>query len=139
MRSAIAAFMLIFTPVLLAAESPTLEQRVESLEREVQELKAKLNQPAALPAPAASRKSAPAEMPSPIASQPPASIGPPAYLEKANWKKLRYGMLQPQVQAVLGDPVKIEGTRYNQKWLYPDDSAWVQFDSEKEVNGWQAP
>jgi hypothetical protein len=134
MRNAAVAFVLLFTPVLHAAENPSLEQRVEALEQEVQELKANMGASPVVPAATAAKPATRAE-----STAPSLPAAPPGWQDRANWKKLRYGLLQPQVQALLGEPAKAEGTRYNQRWLYPDESAWVQFDSEKEVSGWQAP
>ena len=57
----------------------------------------------------------------------------------SHWKKMRAGMNQDQVLALLGEPEKRSGNRYQQRWEYADGAGWISFDSNAEVNEWQAP
>lgn len=122
--------------VLAAEAAPYLEERVHTLEQQVRELNERLNQleqrPAAAPRPAYA-------VPLEEANAPPATPAVPGWQTAAAWKKLRRGMNQIQVTQLLGNPVKRSGDRYTERWHYPDDSAWVEFDQVGDVAGWRAP
>jgi len=118
-----------------AADSSTLEDRVQALEKQVRELNQRIEQledrPLAARPPA---YAVPLEK-----ANTPAAATPPGWQSSANWKKLRRGMSQIQVTQLLGEPSKRGGDRYAERWLYPDDSAWVEFDQVGEVSGWRMP
>jgi hypothetical protein len=126
----------LFSNAAIAAESqPYLEERVQTLEKQVRELSERLNRmeqrPAAAPKPAY-------EVPLDEANAPARAIVP-GWQTGEGWKKLRRGMNQIQVTQLLGNPPKRSGDRYAERWQYPDDSAWVEFDQVGEVSGWKAP
>jgi len=58
---------------------------------------------------------------------------------KKNWRKLKIGMNQTEVQAILGKPIKtIEGVRI--LWYYPNlYCGLVSFDEEGKLAGWNEP
>lgn len=127
--------MMLNGPAWAADAQATLEQRVQALERQVLELNQRLEQaekhPAANKAPA---YTVPIER-----VNAPAVAMTPGWQSAANWKKLRRGMSQIQVTQLLGEPPKRSGDRDAERWHYPDDSAWVEFDQVTEVSGWKAP
>jgi outer membrane murein-binding lipoprotein Lpp len=122
-----------------AAESqPYLEQRVQTLEQQVRELGDRLRQLEQRPAAAAPQERPAYAVPLEEANAPPAPVVP-GWKTGAGWKKLRQGMNQIQVTQLLGNPAKRSGDRYTERWQYPDDSAWVEFDQVGEVTRWQSP
>ena len=58
---------------------------------------------------------------------------------KKNWRKLKVGMKQEEVQAILGKPIKaIEGVRI--LWYYPNlYCGLVTFDEKGNLAGWNEP
>jgi hypothetical protein len=119
-----------------AAEGqPYLEQRVQALEQQVRELSERLNQIEQRPAAAAPKPAY--AVPLEEANAPPAPPAPPGWQTAEAWKKLRRGMSQIQVTQLLGNPAKRSGDRYTERWHYPDDSAWVEFDQVGDVSRWQ--
>jgi hypothetical protein len=118
-----------------AQEQADLDQRVQALEQQVRELTERLQRleqsPAAAPRPA---YAVPLEE-----TAAPAVPAAPGWQTAAAWKKLRRGMSQIQVTQLLGNPVKRSGDRYTERWHYPDDSAWVEFDQVGDVSRWQMP
>ncbi len=122
-----------------AAEGqPYLEERVQALEQQIRTLTERLNQLEQRPAAAAAAKPAYA-VPLEEANAPPAAPAVPGWQTAGAWKKLRLGMSQIQVTQLLGNPAKRSGDRYAERWHYPDDSAWVEFDQVGDVSRWQAP
>lgn len=134
--SVLAVLTLVFNGTANAAEAQaTLEERVQALEKQVLQLNQRLEhaeqRPSAAKAPA---YTVPIER-----VNAPAVAMTPGWQSAANWKKLRRGMSQIQVTQLLGEPSKRSGDRDTERWHYPDDSAWVEFDQVGEVSGWQAP
>jgi hypothetical protein len=118
-----------------AAEGqPYLEERVRTLEQQVRELSERLNQLEQRPAAPKPAYAVPLEE-----AAAPAVPAAPGWQTAAAWKKLRRGMSQIQVTQLLGNPVKRSGDRYTERWHYPDDSAWVEFDQVGDVSRWQSP
>lgn len=117
-----------------AEPQPFLEQRVQALEQQVQALTERLSQLEQQPA--ATRPAY--EVPLGEANAPSAPAAP-GWQSSDNWEKLRRGMSQIQITQLLGNPVKRSGDRYTERWHYPDDSAWVDFDQVGDVSRWQAP
>ncbi len=133
---ATAVLVCLFAVSAAAAESqPYLEERVQTLEKQVRELSERLNQ----------MEQRPASAPKPAYAVPldeanaPAKTIVPGWQSGEGWKKLRRGMNQIQVTQLLGNPAKRSGDRYAERWHYPDDSAWVEFDQVGEVGSWKAP
>ena len=58
---------------------------------------------------------------------------------KKNWRKLKIGMNQAEVQAILGKPIKtIKGVRI--LWYYPNlYCGLVSFDEEGNLTAWNEP
>jgi outer membrane protein assembly factor BamE (lipoprotein component of BamABCDE complex) len=58
---------------------------------------------------------------------------------KKNWRRLQLGMAQAQVRSILGEPIKIiKGTRT--LWYYPNIyCAYVSFDNNGLLSGWNEP
>ncbi len=56
-----------------------------------------------------------------------------------NWRKLKRGMTEEQVQFILGEPIKsIQGVRT--LWYYPSIyRGYVSFDDKGQVIGWMEP
>jgi hypothetical protein len=132
----LAGYSLGMGAVCAAEGQPYLEERVQTLEKQVRELSERLNQLEQRPA-AAEPKPAYA-VPLEEANAPKAEK-PPGWQSADAWNKLRRGMTQIQVTQLLGNPVKRSGDRYTERWHYPDDSAWVEFDQVGDVSRWQAP
>lgn len=67
--------------------------------------------------------------------------GPDTYgwQNKMNWRKLEPGMPQDQVEAILGEPIKIiKG--YRTLWYYPNIyCGYVSFDESGRLSGWSEP
>jgi hypothetical protein len=131
-----AILLCLFAAGVGAAESqPFLEQRVQTLEQQVRELSERLKQ----------MEQRPATAPKPAYAVPldeanaPAKTLVPGWQSGEGWKKLRRGMNQIQVTQLLGNPAKRSGDRYAERWQYPDESAWVDFDQVGEVSGWKTP
>lgn len=122
-------------PALAAQNPPYLEERVQNLETQVRELTERLKQ--------MEKRPAQAERPAyavPLEeANAPARPATPGWQSGEGWKKLRRGMNQIQVTQLLGNPAKRSGDRHAERWHYPDDSAWVEFDQVGEVSGWKAP
>lgn len=136
MRHWILMALLVGSCAARAESGPYLEDRVKALEGEVRDLRERLSQieqrPAA--APKAPAYATPLED-----SRAPAAPTAPGWQTAAGWKKLRRGMSQIQVTQLLGEPVKRSGDRYAERWHYPDEKAWVEFDQVGELGAWQAP
>jgi|SRR5688572_14489030 len=136
MRYWIVIGLLLISCAARAESGPYLEDRVRALEEEVRALRERLSQieqrPAAAPRPPA--YATPLE--DPRAPSTPAVSG---WQTAEGWKKLRRGMNQIQVTQLLGEPLKRSGDRYAERWHYPDDKAWVEFDRVGELDAWQAP
>ncbi|MGH8454165.1 MAG: hypothetical protein ACRES4_03440 [Nevskiales bacterium] len=136
-RIFVALFLLgLWTGIAGAAESqPYLEERVEALEKQVRELNERLKQ----------MEQRPTSAPKPAYAVPldevnaPVKALVPGWQTGEGWKKLRLGMNQIQVTQLLGNPARRSGDRYTERWHYPDDSAWVEFDQAGEISGWQSP
>jgi hypothetical protein len=110
------------------AQSPTdsriqrLEESIKALEQRVASLEAQLHERT-------------------IASQerPSASQGSPT---KANWRKLKSGMAQSEVEQLLGSPEKIEANEVVVVWWYPrwPTGGLVKFaGGSHAVSGWSEP
>lgn len=58
---------------------------------------------------------------------------------KKNWRRLKIGMNQAEVQAILGEPIKtIKGVRI--LWYYPNlYCGLVSFDEEGNLTAWNEP
>jgi hypothetical protein len=58
---------------------------------------------------------------------------------KKNWRRLKNGMAKAQVRSILGEPIKIiKGTRT--LWYYPNIyCAYVSFDNNGLLSGWNEP
>jgi hypothetical protein len=56
-----------------------------------------------------------------------------------NWRKLKIGMTEEQVQIILGEPIKsIQGVRT--LWYYPSIyRGYVSFDANGQLIGWMEP
>jgi SmpA / OmlA family len=59
----------------------------------------------------------------------------------ANWRKLRNGMSQEDVEQLLGSPSKVDANLYSIAWYYGYPSGGrVQFDARsRKVEGWNEP
>lgn len=92
----------------------SLEETVHTLERRVASLEAQLHDQSAL------------------ARVPP---------NKLVWRKLRRGMSQADVEALLGSPAKVDNYGSFAVWHYGDGAAGeVQFETNSEkVTGWHEP
>lgn len=119
----------------VAAEQPYLDERVQTLEQQVRELSERLNQIEQRPAPPEKPAYA---VPLEEANE-TAKPATPGWQTAAAWDSLRRGMTQIQVTQLLGNPAKRSGDRYTERWHYPDDSAWVEFDQVGDVSRWQTP
>jgi hypothetical protein len=60
---------------------------------------------------------------------------------RANWRKLRQGMTQAEVKALLGPPGSIDNSLgFSVWWLYPDIlGGRVEFNRDGGVTGWSEP
>ncbi len=67
------------------------------------------------------------------------NVDPGAWRNKKNWRKLEIGMLQVDVESLLGGPVKvIQGIRT--LWYYPNMyCGYVSFDESGRLTGWSEP
>ncbi len=61
---------------------------------------------------------------------------------KENWRKLKHGMSESEVEKLLGSPTKVDANPSFFEWRYGNSrtSAHVQFDTEsRKVTGWNEP
>ena len=58
---------------------------------------------------------------------------------KKNWRKLKIGMTESEVQKILGEPTKvISGVKT--LWYYPSIySGYISFDQKGQISGWNEP
>lgn len=91
-----------------------LEETVRTLERRVAAVEAQLSEPSA-----------------------PVSVVP----DKVNWRKLKSGMTEGQVEQLLGSPWKVDENKVYVTWGYDEHSlAYVRFDARsRKVIGWREP
>jgi outer membrane protein assembly factor BamE (lipoprotein component of BamABCDE complex) len=91
-----------------------LEETVRSLERRVSTLEDQLRQRNATP-----------------------SIPP----DKVNWRRIKRGLSEAEVETLLGNPTKVETLGQFTIWYYGErDDGEVQFDGERRtVSGWREP
>lgn len=118
----------------IAEAQPYLEERVQTLEKQLRELNQRVEQMEQRPATAkVPAYTVPLEQ-----ANTSTVIVTPGWQSAASWKKLRRGMSQIQVTQLLGEPARRSGDRYAERWQYPNDSAWVEFDQVSEVSGWRS-
>ena len=136
MRHWILMALLVGSFAARAESGPYLEERVKALEEDVRALRDRLSQIEQRPAAVAKPPAYATPLEDPRA---PAAPVVPGWQTAAGWKKLRRGMNQIQVTQLLGEPVKRSGDRHAERWHYPDEKAWVEFDQVGELSAWQAP
>ena len=61
---------------------------------------------------------------------------------RANWRQLKQGMPQEEIEALLGEPYKIESGEFFETWFYREDmyyriDAYVRFDKPAMVGHWR--
>lgn len=63
----------------------------------------------------------------------------PAWENKKNWRRLRQGMTEAQVAAILGEPIKvIQGAKT--LWYYPNIyCGYVTFNEDGSLSQWNEP
>ena len=71
-----------------------------------------------------------------ITNQSPANSSVP--VGKEAWRKLKRRMNKSQVRTILGEPIEIEVSPYNEHWKYRDFSQ-VEFNEDGYVEGWREP
>jgi len=111
----VSVYLLLASSSLLAQTSSDmrlqkLEETVRLLERRVDSLEAQLRERSA---------------PTPVAA------------DKANWRKLKQGMSESDVEQLLGSPTKVDAFGNFTIWHY--GFAEVQFNSRHAVEGWHEP
>jgi hypothetical protein len=59
--------------------------------------------------------------------------------DRANWRKLKNGMKESEVEQLLGSPTKVDANPLRKQWHY-GTGAYVEFDSDsRKVIGWSEP
>lgn len=96
-----------------------LESRAAELEQRVRELEALIKAEQSRPRPA------------PVSAN---------WRDLANWRRLRRGMTEDQVRAILGEPegVNVMSIRTTWTWNGPSEFAELYFDNDK-LAGWSEP
>lgn len=61
--------------------------------------------------------------------------------DKANWRRLKKGLSEADVERLLGSPTKVEANPVYTTWEYGDEGGGkVEFDAKSStVEGWQEP
>jgi len=61
--------------------------------------------------------------------------------ELANWRRLRRGMTMDQVRALLGEPERVDASKYYTNWSWggSGESAMLMFDEGGGLTSWSEP
>lgn len=60
-------------------------------------------------------------------------------IDKVNWRKLKHGMSERDVESLLGSPSKVDANQVFFTWYY-GDRGYVRFDTtSRKVDGWREP
>lgn len=105
-----------------------LERRVAELERTVERLQQRI---AALEA-----------RTSRVANPSPSRVATGNWRERGNWRQLRQGMTEDQVERLLGEADRVNVNEYFFTWYYGGyaDGGQVQFDADtRRVESWREP
>lgn len=105
-----------------------LERRVAGLERTVERLEQRI---AALEA-----------RTSQVANPTPGRAGTASWRERGNWRQLRQGMNEDQVERLLGEADRVNVNEYFFTWYFGGygDGGQVQFDADtRRVRSWREP
>jgi len=57
--------------------------------------------------------------------------------ERANWRKLKIGMVEADVERLLGSPIKVDNYGSFTVWYYGPGN--VEFSRSRKVQGWSEP
>ena len=106
------------------AEMQELRSRIESLEREVASIHQTL---------AKMQHAAPQ-----LSTSQPSATGELKWQDKQNWRKLRAGMSNERVIAILGEPDGVVRSGGLEIWRYGDAKGYVRF-SQERLYGWEEP
>jgi outer membrane protein assembly factor BamE (lipoprotein component of BamABCDE complex) len=124
----IAVCIIVLIAPSLALSGPAFEARLAELERTVQNLQLRIAALEARPAQAdaVTRKT---------------SINPGNSRDINNWRQLRMGMSENDVECLLGSPGKVTAEMMFTNWYYNNSSGGeVNFFGEPgKVNGWREP
>jgi hypothetical protein len=115
----------------IAETKPYLEQRVEDLEKQVQDLGTRLKRLEGTPA-ATTGDARPRE----AMQNGSDAVSPPP--QPRQWKSVRRGMSPMAVSQLLGEPSSRSGDKSGERWTYAD-GGFVDFDSVPEVTGLKVP
>jgi hypothetical protein len=103
------------------ASAQSIDDRINDMERRIEQLEKRLAQPAA-----------------PVRSANPATTRPDGWRQRDNWRALRRGMTESEVRSLLGEPSKVNAFGSLTVWEYPGEGR-AQLGRDGKLEGWGEP